>query len=116
MDTKIRKTPHHGEWEATSEATIGETPKGPRILRLRTSKARRGGIDASASVFVREPSNGNFYSEVHVMFGDFSKRGIAPTPCKRVTEKAVAEVHSRALLEMDGLIAEAEAFYAAKAA
>ena len=55
-------------------------------------------------------------SETTENFGDFYKRALAPTECKRVTEKAVLEVHNRALLEMDNLIIQAQAFYAERAA
>lgn len=96
-------------WEAKSEALLGETPEGLRILKLRTSKTR-GGLDTTASVCIRQ-DRGNYASETFVIFQDFYKRGIAPTACKRVTEKAVLEVHNRALLEMEALIKEATAFY-----
>lgn len=98
-------------WEARSEALLGETPEGLRILKLRTSKTC-GGLDTTASVCIRQ-DKGAYSSETHVIFQDFYKRGIAPTLCKRVTEKAVLEVHNRALLGMDALIKEATTFYAA---
>ena len=102
-------------WVATSEATLGETPEGLRILKLRTSKSR-GGLDTTASVCIRQNREPGFLTETTEIFGDFYKRGIAPTECKRVTEKAVLEVHNRALLEMDNLITQAKAFYAERAA
>ena len=99
-------------WEATSEAILEELSQGTRILKLRTSKSR-GGLAASATVSIRSQSNG-FQCETTEIFGDFSKHNIAPTPCKRVTEKAVLEVHQRALQEMDELIEQAQAFYREK--
>lgn len=101
-----------GGWEAISEAVLGETPEGSRILKLRTSKIR-GGIASSANVFVRQV-RGGFSSDTYAMFSDFYKREVASVPCNRVSEKAVLEVHSCALQEMDSLINEAKAFYAAK--
>ena len=108
--TKTRKG--YDGWEVTSEAILGETPEGTRILKLRTSK-NHGGLDTCACVCVRA-NRGAFFSETTEVFGDFYKRGIAPTPCKRITEKAVSEVHKFALLKMDDLIKEAKAFYSEK--
>ncbi|WP_269537023.1 hypothetical protein [Cerasicoccus fimbriatus] len=97
-------------WTARSEAVLGETPKGTRILKLTTSKAR-GGVDATASVCIRSKCSTGFTSETFVIFGDFYKRGIAPMSCSRVTEKAVREAHQIALEHMDQLVEEAKAFY-----
>lgn len=97
-------------WEATSEAALGQTAEGTRILRLKTAKIR-GGVATSANVLVRQ-IRGGFASETYAMFSDFYKREVVSAPCNRVTEKAVLDVHSCALLEMDSLINEAKAFYA----
>ncbi len=97
---------YSGAWRAKSVATLGDTPEGTRKLELTTSKVS-GGVAASANVYIYK-SDGSKVTEI---FGDFSKRGIAATPCNRVSEKAVKEVHSRALLEMDAIIEEAKAFY-----
>ena len=99
-------------WEAQSEAVLEETSKGTRILKLRTSKIQ-GGLSAFASVCVRS-GNGTFRTETTRIFEDFVKSNIAPTRVKRVTERAVSEVHQLALLQMDNIIAEAKAFYEAK--
>lgn len=99
-------------WEARSEAVLGETPKGTRILKLRTSKIQ-GGLSAFASVCVRS-GKGQFQTETTRIFEDFVKPNIAPTRVKRVTERAVSEVHEIALLQMDDIVNEAIAFYEAK--
>ncbi|PUB88036.1 MAG: hypothetical protein DBP00_07340 [gamma proteobacterium symbiont of Ctena orbiculata] len=108
-ETKTRKG--YNGWEATSEALIGETPEGNRILKLRTAKGRIG-LSASASVCIRKNEGTGFVCETTEIFGDFYKSGIAITECRRVTEKAVIEVHARALQEMDNLIEQAKVFYA----
>tara|TARA_B100000780_G_scaffold274958_1_gene240782 strand:- start:577 stop:921 length:345 start_codon:yes stop_codon:yes gene_type:complete len=106
-ETKIQKG--QDGWEAISEAVLGQTPQGTRILKLRTSKAR-GGLSAFASVVVRSKKNG-YLCETCVIFQDFTKANIAPIPCKRVTEKAVRAAHDSALTFMDELIVEAQNFY-----
>lgn len=106
--THIRKG--HDGWRAESEAELGETPEGTRMLELTTYKVR-GGLAASANVFIKKDSGNGYFTKSTMIFQDFNKQGIAATPCKRVTEKAIHEVHSRALLEMDSLVDEAKAFY-----
>lgn len=98
-------------WRAESTASIGETPEGRRVLKLTTHKIR-GGLDAYASVYILNDNASGFTSMTTEIFGDFLKSSIAPTPCNRVTEKAVLDVHKFALLQMDKLIEEAKAFYA----
>jgi hypothetical protein len=115
MTYEIETRKGNDGWEARSEATLGETPEGTRILKLRTSKTR-GGLDTNASVCIRKDEGRGFISEMTEIFGDFYQPAIAPTECKRVTEKAVLEVHNRALLRMDSLITQAKAFYAERAA
>jgi len=99
-------------WQATSEAVLGETQTGTRILKLRTSKSR-GGLSASASVCIRKGEDG-YATETTVIFQDFFKSGIAPTPCKRVTEKAIQSAHENALEHMGQLVKDATAFYEEK--
>lgn len=99
-------------WEARSEAEIGQTPEGQRILKLRTSKIR-GGIATCASVCIRKGREG-YAVETYALFEDFYKPEVVSVPCKRVTSNAVRDVHSRALHEMDNLIEQAKAFYAEK--
>lgn len=111
--TTITKSPTNG-WQAVSEVALHDTGEGARVLRLRTSKDK-GGIAATATVFVRKGCNG-YATETHAIFSDFYKSGIAPAACARVTEKAIEAAHRHALAFMDALIEEAKAFYAAKAA
>ena len=100
-------------WEATSEAVIGQTPEGDRILKLRTSKTY-GGVDSFATVCIRKDCNvSGFVSETHALFSDFAKHRVAMAN-RRATEKAVREVHAQALRQMETLITEATAFYEAK--
>ncbi len=100
-------------WRAESVAVLGETPEGTRKLELTTSKAR-GGIAAHVTVSIYKDCDSGFSSKTTEIFGDFRKSNIAPTPCKRVTEKAILEVHEKALLQMGDLIAEATEFYRTK--
>ncbi len=111
-NTKIQKG--YDGWNAKSEAVLGETPEGTRFLRLCTSKAR-GGLATTASVFIRSMQSG-CPVETTVLFGDFRKSGISPTPCSRVTEKSIEAAHKVALAQMESLIAEAQAFYKNQAA
>ena len=101
---------YSGAWRAESLATLGETPEGTRKLELTTSKVR-GGISASANVFIYKNEGTGFSSKTTEIFGDFCKRGIAFTECGRVTEKAVKKAHSHALLEIEAIIEEAKVFY-----
>lgn len=101
-------------WRAESVAVLGETPDGTRKLELTTSKTR-GGIAAYATVYIYKDEDTGFSSRTTEIFGDFRKSGIAYTPCNRVTEKTILEVHNRALQDMGSLIKQAKAFYEAKA-
>ena len=111
MTYETKTSKGYNGWQATSEAVIGETPEGKRILKLRTAKGRIG-LSACASVCIRKNEGTEFVCETTEIFGDFYKGGIAVTECRRVTEKAVIEVHARALQEMDELIKQAKVFYA----
>ena len=44
-------------WQATSEAVLGETPEGTRILKLRTSKSRGGLLNPKLMNPMLLPSN-----------------------------------------------------------
>jgi len=112
MTYQTHITKGHDGWEAKSEAVLGETPKGTRILKLRTAKTR-GGLSASASVCIRKGEDG-YATDTTVIFQDFFKSGIAPTPCKRVTEKSIQSAHENALEHMGQLVIEATAFYEAQ--
>jgi len=96
-------------WNAKSEAILGETPEGTRMLSLRTSKTR-GGLASTASAFIRSTKTG-YSVDTTVIFEDFFKSNIAPTPCSRITEKAIQLAHQAALVHMESLIANATAFY-----
>jgi len=96
-------------WEARSEAVIGQTEEGPRILKLCTRKAQ-GGIYSKAHAVIRK-DDGVFQSESFMMFGDFDKR-VSHIPNKRGTEKSSSEAHAYALTKFDEVIEEAKAFYA----
>lgn len=106
-NTKIQKG--YDGWNAKSEAVLGETPEGTRLLRLQTSKAR-GGLASTASVLIRSMKTG-YAVDTTIIFQDFFKSGIAPTPCNRVTEKSIESAHKAALEQMESLITEAQAFY-----
>ena len=106
MTYEIKTRKGYDGWMAESKAQLGDTPEGIRTLELTTSKIS-GGLAASANIFYYKPDG----SKMTVIFQDFAKRGIAKTPCNRVTEKAVLQVHKKALQEMDRLIEEAKAFY-----
>ncbi len=95
-------------WEAQSEAVLGQTSKGTRILKLRTSKIK-GGLSAFANVCVRSGDD-KFGTETTRIFEDFVKSNIAPTRVKRVSERAVIEVYKIALLQMDEIFNEVKGF------
>ncbi len=109
MTYSVDVTKGYNGWNARSIVSIGQTLEGERVLELNTYK-NRGGIAAQASVFIYK-IDGSKCTEI---FGDYSKNGIAQTPCKRVTEKAVRQVHDAALLQLDKIKEEALAFYEKK--
>lgn len=106
MTYEIKTSKGSNGWRAESKTELGDTPEGMRTLELTTYKIP-GGLAASANVFYYKPDG----SKMTMIFQDFVKRGIAKTSCSRVTEKAVLQVHEKALLEMNSLIGEAKAFY-----
>ncbi|OIN57150.1 hypothetical protein BLX24_21610 [Arsenicibacter rosenii] len=105
--TKIDKG--YDGWQAKSEAVLGQTPKGTRLLSLRTSKTRQG-LASTASVFIRSLKTG-YAVDTTILFQDFFKSGIAPTACNRVTGKSLETANQAALSQMESLLAEAQAFY-----
>jgi hypothetical protein len=111
-DTQI----HMGSVEITC---LGEKKLARRVLEISTSKRRSGLISSFANVSTiedRTSSDGNSYSmKTTEIFGDYAKY-FNPTPAKTATEKAVKEAHIKALEHADALLAEAIAYYAAKAA
>jgi hypothetical protein len=105
-----------GTVEITS---LGEKKLVRRVLEISTSKRRPGFISSFASVSTiedRTSSDGKSYSmKTMEIFGDYA-RHFNPTPAKTATEKAVKEAHIKALDHAETLLAEAIAYYAAKAA
>lgn len=97
-----------GELSAENEFPITSMPG--YLLLIGTGKGLRRGLRTYAQVQKDEGSGCRSY----VMFGDFRK-AVFEDPTVRATEKAVAAQHSRALQQLDALMAEATAFYAAKA-
>ncbi len=102
-------------WRAESIASLGQTSEGERKLTLTTSKIR-GGLAVSARVSVHKNDTKGYSVMTTAIFGDFYKGGIDPTPCKRITEKSVLDVHRYALRHMDNLIIDAKKFYAEREA
>ena len=102
MNINIRKG--HDGWEATTDIEMGNG----RIIRISTGKGR-GGMRTNAQVW-KLGVGGTMSFE---MFGDFS-RCIA-TSTSRCTENLVREAHAKALRLNADIVAQAEAFYAAKA-
>ena len=105
-----------GSVEITS---LGEKKLARRVLEISTSKRRSGLISSFASVSTIEnctSSDGQRYSTKTVeLFSGYAKH-FNPTPAKTATEKAVKEAHIKALEHAEAILAEAVAYYAAKAA
>lgn len=98
-----------GELRAENEIPMSEPG---RVLTISTSKGSRGLRTFAQSCTISD-SNG-FKGRTFVMFGDFTKT-VAQSD-KRATEKAIHEQHAAVLRQLDAILMEAEAFYAAKAA
>lgn len=112
VTTNVGKT-LHGDWEAETTIELGNS----RVLQIRTSKhtvrGRAAGVSTRATGHKRE---GHFLSHRFAMGGpggDFS-RNLLVDPGKRGTEKAVREVHARALQELDKVLEEVRAYYQAE--
>ena len=110
MDTNMRKG---GDgWRAETRVDLGPVTnhrgEGMRVLTINTWKHSNGGIYTSASAAVHLDGMTSFE-----IFGDFHKT-LIPRDGTKCTEKAVRQWHERALLQVDGVVAEAKAFYAAK--
>ena len=87
-----------GELSAENEFPVPSMPG--HLLLISTGKGLRRGLRT--------------YAQVQKDEGDFRK-AVFEGPTVRATEKAIAAQHSRALQQLDALMAEAAAFYAAKA-
>ena len=92
-------------WLAESWFNLGEK----RRLTISTKKTSGGYVQAFASVAIV-----NDYWMTHEIFSDYARAVISE---KRVaTEKAVKEIHEKALAMAPDIIAEAAAFYERAAA
>lgn len=87
-----------------------------RELMLSTRKHHRGGLVSDATVSqVSEDGQVRTHAIGFGIYGcgDFS-RTVERDQSKRCTEKNVREMHAKALLQLDGLAAEALTYYAVK--
>lgn len=99
-----------GELSAENEFPMSEPG---RVLVICTGK-RTGGIVTHASSQKIEPSSNGFTCRSFELFGDYGKTLLQATG--RATEKAIAQQHRQALDNLlEATMAEAEAFYVAKA-
>jgi len=115
LETKMSKD--RDGWTATtrivldtgvkSDAALGDE-KGDRVLRLVTCKANRGGLFTYASVAIESEG-----WTTTAIFGDYNK--VVAKSADRCTEAAVRRMHDAVLTQVDATVAEAKAFYAAKA-
>lgn len=99
-----------GQWRASTTIPLEGTQ---RELDIVTSKDGRDNITTRATVFRVE---GAFRS--HAMGfgsgrGDFSRR-VLTSPCRRVTERTVMEVHLKAMEDMDAILQRVKDHYAAQ--
>lgn len=83
----------------------------PRVLRLETNRAMRGGVSTSATV-IKPHADGLGYS--FVMFQDFSA-AVLTLPEARGTQKAIDDLHAQACAKIDDVRAAALAHYAKQA-
>jgi hypothetical protein len=104
---RLEKSKHRG-WQATTDVAL----EGTRVLRFNTSKRESNGRAAGVSAFasVHKVERGFMSFE---LFGDYSKT-VALDANARSTEKTVALVHAQALGQLDAILAEVKAYYAAK--
>lgn len=92
-------------WQAESSFDLGEK----RRLTISTKKTSAGRVQAFASVATMDGA-----WATHKLFSDYARFMISE---KRVaTEKAIKEIHERALAMAPDIIAEAAAFYERAAA
>jgi hypothetical protein len=98
-----------GDLEAENELPMSE--KG-RVLTITTHKSGRHLTTRAQSCKV-DYSTPGIVSRSFILFGDFSK--VVAQTDKRATERAIREQHTAALAQAETLLAEAEAFYTAKA-
>lgn len=108
MEHQVRLVKGSSGWQATTDVKL----EGTRVLRLDTSKhevrGRAAGVSTHASVHKVDGQ-----SMTHELFGDYSKT-VAVKASARSTEKAVAATHAGTLAQLDTILAEIKAYYAAK--
>lgn len=93
--------------EAVTEIPLNKsTEEGTMILRVTSSKRHNGMISTSASVIYRKDAT----SFSTVIFQDYSKT-IAQGKVKRVTEKSLADFHTKALEVMPAILVEVATHY-----
>ena len=102
-----------GKWEGRDEIKLGVVPGAgdkPLILQLRTDVDSRKGARTFASV-LHDNGDGSLSC---ILFQDFAKTVRTDATVTRGTEKSVTTAHAAALNDLPAIIAEVEAFYAAK--
>lgn len=97
-------------YKCTSTVPIADS----RVLKIITSRDLRG-VLATRVIAMRQETRGGVLMEIWAMVGDFSST-IAKSAPKRVTAAVAEDQHRAALANIDAVKAEAELFYASKAA
>lgn len=93
----------HDEWEVIDEIELPNN----RVLRINTSRRSSGLLNTTATVGRHE---GGFFS--FMMFQDYSKT--IKSAKVRCTQKAVEQQHAAAMLDIEAVKADVEAFYTKK--
>lgn len=113
--TNVEMIKSNNGWIAETKAPLGINKRDdwkkvdmPLILTIGTGKALNGKLYSHAGVAAEY--NGSTIMEI---CGDYRK--ILETTEERCTEKTVGAMHQRSLARLPDIIAEAKAFYAAKA-
>lgn len=101
-ETYLRKGPYG--WRATSSVDIA----GGRTLEVTTRK--RTNSNALVTYVSAGRVDGSFFT--HLMYEDYCKCHAATIA--RCTEKAVASLHADVMANIDSIVADVVAFYAAK--
>lgn len=122
-ETKVKQSKSNG-WTAETTVSLGTVPPmtgasegseeskpGERIIKFSTGKATRGGLYTSATVCVERDTGRGYKTQSFMVFGDYSK-SFGLTECKRITEKAVREVHAKNSEYFETIIEAAKEFYA----
>jgi hypothetical protein len=117
MIYEVKLTKCHDGWQAETIVSLGMTETerragwqpAERKLSLTTRKYRPGVITSFAHVYVVTDGGVKTWG----VYGDYSKR-LKPVAVKTATEKSVRAAHEMGVRELETIIAEAKAFYAAK--